>query len=63
MAPEGDSTRDMQHVMKWHNGEKDWSPFSDQEMARRHNDLRQYMKLSFRFKKELDKASRPKSKH
>jgi creatinase len=43
MAPEGDSTRDMQHVMKWHNGEKDWSPFSDQEMARRHNDLRQYM--------------------
>ena len=43
MAPEGDSTRDMQHVMKWHNGAKDWSPFSDQEMTRRHNDLRQYM--------------------
>ena len=45
MAPEGthDGTRDMQHVMKWHNGEKDWSPFSDQEMARRQNDLRRHM--------------------
>lgn len=38
-----EDTRDMQHVMKWHNGEKDWSPFSDQEMARRQNDLRRHM--------------------
>ncbi|XOC81923.1 M24 family metallopeptidase (plasmid) [Microvirga sp. M2] len=37
------SMGDMLHVMKWHNGEKDWSPFSDAEMTRRHNDLRQYM--------------------
>lgn len=48
MAPEGthDGTRDMQHVMKWHNGEKEWSPFSDQEMARRQNDLRRHMEAS-----------------
>ena len=31
---------DMLHVMKWHNGDKDWSPFSDEEMSRRQNDLR-----------------------
>ena len=45
MAPEGmhDDTSDMQHVMKWHNGEKEWSPFSDQEMTRRQNDLRRHM--------------------
>jgi creatinase len=45
MAPESirNSTSDMQHVMKWHNGEKAWSPFSDQEMARRQNDLRRHM--------------------
>ncbi len=48
MAPEGtrDKTSDMQHVMRWHNGEKDWSPFSDQEMARRQNDLRRHMASS-----------------
>ena len=31
---------DMHHIVKWHNGTKDWSPFSDQEMTRRQNDLR-----------------------
>jgi len=36
-------SEDMLHVMKWHNGEKDWSPFSDGEMARRQNELRTYM--------------------
>jgi len=48
MAPEGtrDGTSDMQHVMKWHNGEKEWSPFSDQEMARRQNDLRRHMEAN-----------------
>jgi creatinase len=45
MSPEGrrSATNDMLHVMKWHNGEKDWSPFSEQEMSRRQNDLRKYM--------------------
>jgi len=45
MSPEGrrNATSDMSHVMKWHNGEKDWSPFSEQEMSRRQNDLRKYM--------------------
>ncbi len=28
-------TDDMLHVMKWHNGEKEYSPFSDAEMKRR----------------------------
>jgi creatinase len=36
-------TEDMLHIVKWHNGEKEWSPFSDAEMARRQNDLRSYM--------------------
>ncbi|MDF1610161.1 M24 family metallopeptidase [Hoeflea sp. YIM 152468] len=34
---------DMLHVMEWHNGEKDYSPFSDQEMKRRQDDLRTWM--------------------
>ncbi len=36
-------TDDMLHVMEWHNGEKDYSPFSDAEMARRQNELRKWM--------------------
>lgn len=36
-------TDDMLHVMKWHNGEKDFSPFSDAEMSRRQNDVREWM--------------------
>jgi len=36
-------TDDMLHVMKWHNGEKEFSPFSAGEMARRQNDLRGWM--------------------
>lgn len=36
-------TDDMLHVMEWHNGEKDYSPFSDREMARRQNDIRGWM--------------------
>ena len=34
---------DMLHVMEWHNGEKEFSPFSDKEMARRQNELRAWM--------------------
>lgn len=34
---------DMLHVMEWHNGEKEFSPFSDTEMARRQNELRDWM--------------------
>jgi creatinase len=37
------STDDMLHVMKWHNGEKEYSPFSSQEMERRQNDVRSWM--------------------
>jgi len=36
-------TDDMLHVMKWHNGEKAYSPFSDAEMNRRRNDLRGWL--------------------
>lgn len=36
-------TDDMLHVMKWHNGEKEFSPFSAAEMSRRQNDLRGWM--------------------
>jgi spermidine/putrescine transport system permease protein len=31
-------TEDMLHVMEWHNGDKDFSPFSDAEMKRRQDD-------------------------
>ena len=34
---------DMLHVMEWHNGEKDYSPFSDKEMKRRQDELRKWM--------------------
>ena len=34
---------DMLHVMEWHNGEKEYSPFSDEEMSRRQNDVRTWM--------------------
>ncbi|WP_324755342.1 M24 family metallopeptidase [Roseovarius sp. Pro17] len=33
----------MLHVMEWHNGDKDYSPFSDNEMSRRQNELRDWM--------------------
>lgn len=36
-------TDDMLHVMKWHNGEKEYSPFSDAEMTRRQSDVRRWM--------------------
>lgn len=36
-------THDMVHVMEWHNGEKLLPPFSDQEMARRQDDVRRWM--------------------
>ena len=36
-------TDELVHIVKWHNGSKDWSPFSDAEMSRRQNDLRGYM--------------------
>lgn len=44
--PEDSASRDMLHIMKWHNGEKDWSPFSDAEMLRRQNELRAHMSAS-----------------
>ena len=40
MAKAHAKTEDMLHVMKWHNGDKAWSPFSDKEMSRRQNGLR-----------------------
>lgn len=36
-------TDDMLHVMEWHNGDKDFSPFSDAEMTRRQDDVRKWM--------------------
>ena len=36
-------TEDMLHVTKWHNGEKDYSPFSDAEMQRRQDGLRKHL--------------------
>lgn len=36
-------TNDMLHVMEWHNGEKEFSPFSDSEMTRRQTLLRSWM--------------------
>lgn len=36
-------TDDMLHIMKWHNGEKEYSPFSSQEMERRQNNVRAWM--------------------
>ena len=36
-------SEDMLHVMEWHNGDKDYSPFSDQEMKRRQDELRAWM--------------------
>jgi len=36
-------TDDMLHVVRWHNGEKEYSPFSDGEMERRQNDVRAWM--------------------
>ena len=34
---------DMERTVKWHNGEKEWSPFSDQEMQGRQDRLRAKM--------------------
>ena len=36
-------TDDMLHVMKWHNGEKEYSPFSESEMKRRQDNVRNWM--------------------
>jgi creatinase len=36
-------TEDMLHVMEWHNGNKDYSPFSDAEMKRRQDNVRCWM--------------------
>ena len=38
-----DRAGDMLHVVKWHNGEKEWSPFSTGEMDRRQNAMRVWM--------------------
>ena len=37
---------EMLHVMKWHNGAKEWSPFSDAEMSRRQGELRKHMSIN-----------------
>ena len=42
-ARANDRTTDMLHVVKWHNGEREWSPFSSGEMDRRQNAMRQWM--------------------
>ena len=34
---------DMDRLVTWHNGEKEYSPFSDAEMTRRQNDVRAWM--------------------
>lgn len=34
---------DMDRLVTWHNGEKEYSPFSDAEMTRRQNDVRKWM--------------------
>lgn len=31
------------HILEWHNGEKEYSPFSDKEMTRRQDNLRAWM--------------------
>lgn len=36
-------SNDMDRLVKWHNGEKEYSPFSDAEMSRRQNDVRNWM--------------------
>lgn len=38
-----DMANDMDRLVKWHNGEKEYSPFSDAEMSRRQNDVRAWM--------------------
>lgn len=43
MAATANATDDMLHVTKWHFGKKEWSPFSDAEMSRRQNQLRQHL--------------------
>jgi creatinase len=43
MAKVKATTEDMLHVVKWHNGDKTWSPFSDKEMQRRQDGVRAYM--------------------
>ncbi|MEZ5926096.1 MAG: aminopeptidase P family protein [Hyphomicrobiaceae bacterium] len=43
MAKVKATTEDMLHVVKWHNGDKAWSPFSDKEMKRRQDGVRKYM--------------------
>lgn len=36
-------SNDMDRLVTWHNGEKEYSPFSDAEMTRRQNDVRGWM--------------------
>jgi len=38
-----ETATDMDRLVTWHNGEKAYSPFSDQEMARRQDDVRRWM--------------------
>ncbi len=38
--------QDRLHVTKWHNGKKEYSPFSEKEMLRRQNAIRQYMGMN-----------------
>src|SRR5437867_1097579 len=34
---------DMTRTLTWHNGEKEWSPFSEQEMRSRQDSVRRHM--------------------
>lgn len=43
MENAADRAGDMLHVVKWHNGEKEWSPFSASEMDRRQDAMRAWM--------------------
>jgi creatinase len=42
-AMSGDNAEGMDRLVSWHNGEKEYSPFSDAEMTRRQDDVRKWM--------------------
>ncbi len=39
----GDRTKEMDRLVTWHNGEKEFAPFSDAEMSRRQGGVRKWM--------------------
>ena len=50
-------SNDMDRLVKWHNGEKEYSPFSDAEMSRRQNDVRKWMSENDVGETVLDRCS------